>query len=137
MKILKNLAFVFSIAFALTLAFGALQVSAETAGAVTTTLDGSSFSADLLNPDDRPQEALTSPFRQAVIGIMNYILTFLGLAAVAGIVYGGINLVTSQGDEEALGKAKTIIIYSAIGVVIVLLSFAIVRVIVDVKTAIA
>ena len=137
MKIAKGISLILSLAFAVALSFGALQVAAETADVAVTAVDGSAFSADLLNPDDRPQEALTSPFRQAVIGIINYVLTFLGLAAVAFIVYAGILMVMDQGSEENVGKAKNIIIYAGIGIIVVMLSFAIVRVFVDVKTAVA
>lgn len=58
--------------------------------------------------------------------ILNYALGFLGLIAVAFIIYGGILLVTSAGSDDAMGKAKKILTYAAIGIVIIMLSYTIV-----------
>jgi len=62
----------------------------------------------------------------AVQTIINYALGFLGLVAVAFIIYGGVLLVTSGGNDEAMGKAKKILMYAVIGIVIIMLSYTIV-----------
>lgn len=136
MNLSRILGTIFAFAFVLALGIGAVQAAGDAATAVSSGVSaGSAFSADILDPSDRPNEALTSPFRQAMIGIINYILTFLGLVAVGFIVYAGVLMVTDS--EKGLDKAKKIITGAAIGIVLVMLSFAIVRVIVDVKTSIA
>lgn len=61
-----------------------------------------------------------------VTTLINYFLGFLGLVAVAFIIYGGVLMVTSAGEEEGVGKAKKIITYAAIGIVIIMLSYTIV-----------
>jgi len=61
-----------------------------------------------------------------ITDLINYFLGFLGLVAVAFIIYGGVLMVTSAGEEEGVGKAKKIITYAAIGIVIILLSYTIV-----------
>lgn len=69
-------------------------------------------------------------FRGTVVSYLNYFLGFLGLLAVVMIVYAGILLVTAQGEEEQVGKGKKIIMWAAIGLIVIMLSFAIVRVVV-------
>ena len=93
--------------------------------------------AALLFDEDRPTDAVVSPFRDAVVGFINYFLGFLGLVAVAFVVYAGVLMVTSQGEDENTGKAKKILLYAGAGIVIVLLSFAIVRLIVGAGDAVA
>jgi Type IV secretion system pilin len=61
-----------------------------------------------------------------IVTLINYLLGFLGIVAVAFIIYGGVLLVTSAGNEEAVGKAKKIVTYAAIGFVIIALSYTIV-----------
>lgn len=63
---------------------------------------------------------------QNVTTILNYALGFLGLVAVGFIIYGGVLMVTSAGNEEGVGKAKKIITYAAIGIVLIMLSYTIV-----------
>lgn len=134
MKFLK--AATLSLAFMLMGSFVVLpSVSAETAD-ITPTLSseisGSDFAADAtgaISEADRVDIAITSDFRTAVVGIVNYILTFLGLIAVGFVIYAGIILVTSAGEEDKLEEAKRIIMYATIGIVIILLSYSIVNVI--------
>lgn len=64
--------------------------------------------------------------RTLVLRIVNFFLGFLGLLAVLMIIYGGVLVVTSAGDPEKAGKGKKILLYAAIGILIILLSFAIV-----------
>lgn len=100
-------------------------------------LSPESFKAALLDAGDRPQDAVSSEFRPALVGIINYFLGFLGLVAVAFVVYAGVLMVTSQGEDEGTGKAKKILLWSAIGIIIVFLSYAIVNLIVGAGQAVA
>lgn len=63
---------------------------------------------------------------QNVTTLLNYFLGFLGIVAVAFIIYGGVLLITSSGEEEAMTKAKKIITYATIGFVVIALSYTIV-----------
>jgi hypothetical protein len=62
----------------------------------------------------------------SVITIINWGLSFVGLIAVIFLIYGGFTYITSSGDDQATSKAKNIILYSVIGIVVILLSFVIV-----------
>lgn len=69
--------------------------------------------------------------RSYIISIVNFVLGFLGLAAVIVIVYAGILYVTSAGNDDNLGKAKNAIKYAVIGILIIAGSYAMVNTIVN------
>jgi hypothetical protein len=52
-----------------------------------------------------------------------------GVAAVLFIIIGGIQILTAYGNDEAIGKAKKTIEYAIIGLLIAILSYAIVSII--------
>ena len=64
---------------------------------------------------------------QNITTIINYFLGILGLIAVVFLIYAGVLMVTAGGNEEQVKKAKKIITYAVIGIVIILLSFTIVQ----------
>jgi len=86
--------------------------------------------AALIDPNDQPTDVMSGDFRTNVISIINYILGFLGLITVAFIIYAGFLMVTAGGEDESLSKGKKIITWAGIGIIIILLSYAIVNVIV-------
>lgn len=59
--------------------------------------------------------------------ILNFFLGFLGFVMVVMIIYGGVLYVTSAGNEENVGKAKKILLYCAIGTLLIFISFAFVN----------
>lgn len=64
---------------------------------------------------------------ESVINVLNGIIAALGLLASIFIVVGGINYMTSAGDAAKLKKAKDTILYALIGMVICVLTFALVN----------
>ena len=58
--------------------------------------------------------------------ILQTVFGIIGVVAVIVIIVGGIMYTTSQGDSTKLSTAKNTILYAAIGLIISLLSFAIV-----------
>lgn len=86
----------------------------------------------ILGPGDNPEviggaTGGETSLRGLVLTIVNYFLGFLGLLAVIMIIYGGVSYVTSAGNDEAVGKAKKVIMYALIGIIVILLSFVLVR----------
>ena len=75
-----------------------------------------------------------SSLRSIIVKVINYFLGFLGLIAVIMIIYGGFTYVTAAGKQEAVDSAKKTILYAIVGIVIILLSFAIVNTVVGVAT---
>lgn len=70
------------------------------------------------------------PFGQNILklGIEILFISAFVLALVF-LVWGGIGWITSQGNKESLQKARQTLIYSIFGLVIILLSFLLVRII--------
>ncbi|MFA5070511.1 MAG: Ig-like domain-containing protein [Patescibacteria group bacterium] len=67
----------------------------------------------------------TVNLKTLVINIIRWFLGIISLVAVAYLIYGGILWLTSAGNEEKIKKAKKTILNAIIGVIIVLLSWAI------------
>jgi hypothetical protein len=60
-----------------------------------------------------------SGIREAILNILFRVLSFVGLIAVVVIVIAGIMLVISGGDEQQKDKAKKIIIYTIVGMLVI------------------
>ena len=73
--------------------------------------------------DNTDPNALTTN----VAGIINGVIGALGIVAVIVIIMGGVSYMTSAGDASKVKKAKDTILYGVIGLIIVMLSFAIVN----------
>ena len=56
---------------------------------------------------------------------LNAVYVVIGIVAVIMIIIGGVNYATSQGDPTKIKKAKDTILYGIVGLVIVLMAFAI------------
>lgn len=69
----------------------------------------------------------TKTLKTQVLDLINYFLTFLGIVAVAGVIYSGGLMVTAMGDGDQFEKGKKGIGYMVIGVLVILLSYAIVN----------
>ena len=63
-------------------------------------------------------------FGATVIAMVNYFIGFLGFLATLTLVYAGVLWVVSAGNEELTTKAKKIITYAALGLVVVILSYS-------------
>ena len=61
----------------------------------------------------------------SITTIINSIVVSLGIVAVIIIIIGGITYMTSQGDASKVKKGKDTILYGVIGLIIVVLPFAI------------
>jgi hypothetical protein len=91
-----------------------------------------SFATSLISPDDNIGAVAGATggegsLKDLVQVILNYFLAFLGFVATIMVIYGGILYVTSAGNEESVGKAKNILMYAVTGIVIILISFALIN----------
>ncbi len=73
------------------------------------------------------QNSAQSDPRDMAVDIVKYLMTFLGIIAVAVILYGGFIWMTASGNDDRVDKAKKLIIAGAIGLIIILAAFAIVQ----------
>ena len=79
------------------------------------------------------EQGLCTPgLRQLFLNIVNWFLLFLGLVATGFLIYGGFLYVTSAGNDENINKAKKIIIYAAIGILVIVLAAVLVNALVDI-----
>lgn len=61
------------------------------------------------------------------VRIINFIIGFLGLAAVVIILIGGFKWMTSMGNQDTVKKAKNLIIAGVIGLIIILAAWGLTR----------
>ena len=67
-----------------------------------------------------------APKLPAVVGkIINIFLSILGILFVVLLVYGGYLWMTSYGDEKKVTKAKSLITDATIGLIIILIAYAV------------
>ena len=64
-----------------------------------------------------------------ILSIINIFLAVAGLTAVLFLIIGGVRYIVAAGNEEQVESAKKTITHAIIGLVIITLSFVIVRVI--------
>jgi len=69
--------------------------------------------------------------RSMILKMVNWVLLFLGLMATGFLIYGGFLYITSAGNDENINKAKKLILYAAVGVVVILLASILVNALVD------
>lgn len=73
----------------------------------------------------------STPLPQLIIQIVNFALILVGVLALGMIVYGGFLYITAGGDEKQVGKAKTILVYAIIGIIVIGVAAALVNFVID------
>src|SRR3989344_3937439 len=68
-------------------------------------------------------------FRGLILKFITLALSIAGILAIAFIIYGGLQYITSAGNEEQAESGKKTLLNAIIGVVIIVLSYAIVAII--------
>ncbi len=74
-----------------------------------------------------PGTAEPSALLASIVYTVDFFLAWVTLAAVAVVIYAGIRMVLSMGNEEQMTKAKELIIRALIGLAIIIVSFALVH----------
>jgi len=89
-------------------------------------------------PDTSATPKLSNPLGsdietpQALIGqIINSVLGVVGSLALLMFVYGGITWMTSSGNQEKVKKGRDVIVWAAIGLVIVFSAYGLTRVLIE------
>lgn len=78
---------------------------------------------DLINPKaaSTPDSLFT-----VVENIFSWFLLLIAILSVVAIIYAGITYITSAGNEEQATRAKSIITYAIIGIIVTILAYAII-----------
>ncbi len=88
-------------------------------------LNDAADAANLLGKDKEYKDASSTTLVQNKVGyFLNIIISFVGMLFFLLMLYGGFLFMTSAGDTGTLKKAKGYMIYSAIGVIVIVLSYA-------------
>jgi amino acid transporter len=66
-----------------------------------------------------------------IIKMIDFLLGFAALIAVLFIIYAGILYVTSSGNQDRVKNAKNALTYSIIGLVVIILSYFLVQLIIN------
>lgn len=84
--------------------------------------------------DDVPDVAGRGPtdLKEGITNVIQKVLDFMTLIAVVMIVVAGIRYIISQGEEGEKDKAKKMIIYVIIGLIIILIARAVVTFVIGV-----
>jgi hypothetical protein len=64
-----------------------------------------------------------------ILRVINIALALAGLIAVLFLIIGGFRYITAGGNEDSAGSAKKIILNAVIGIIVIILSFVVVRVV--------
>lgn len=79
----------------------------------------------------RPSNVPTE-FDQAVMNLTNWLLGFISLVAVLVVIWGGVQYLTSAGNEDMAKTGKETIKYGLMGIMIAGLAYALIATIVTV-----
>lgn len=74
----------------------------------------------------------TTDVQELLNNVIDAILGIVGVVAVAMIVYGGVQIMISGGDSKKLEDAKKTITSAIIGLIIALLSYAIINYVLEI-----
>ena len=66
-----------------------------------------------------------TPVAEIVVNVITWMMSIIGVIAVAFIIYGGIMYATSAGNEQQIERAKKILLYAIIGLVIAIMALVI------------
>ena len=70
-------------------------------------------------------------FQEYIVGITNFILSFVVVIAVTMLIYGGYLWIVDQGDDQMTEKGKKIIAGSVIGILIIISAYTIVNTVIN------
>lgn len=83
--------------------------------------------ADPLNANSTICKSKDDDVKGVIGAVVNALLFLLGIAAVIVIILGGITYTVSAGNEASIKRAKDMILYAVIGLVIAFSAYAIVN----------
>lgn len=84
--------------------------------------------AQLIDPgevDNLPNSAPGTDGTDIFLGGLNLVYYVSGVVAVIVIIIGGLLYISSYGDQNKITRAKQLVMYSVIGLIIVALAFTI------------
>ena len=71
-------------------------------------------------------------FGQSIVNLTNWVLGFVTMIAVLALIWGGMNYLTSAGNEETAKSGKQTIKYALLGLIVAGVAYALVNVVVSI-----
>ncbi len=93
------------------------------------------LTALLIVPPVYAQSADVAKVQTFIQNVIQVLVTLAGLLAVGFFVWGGVGYITSSGNPESLERSKRTIVFSAVGLTIVLAAFVLSNIITQLATA--
>lgn len=62
-----------------------------------------------------------------LVNVINVLLVWAGVVAILFVIFGGFRYMVSMGNAESIDKARQTVLYAILGLIIVFLSYLIVR----------
>ena len=99
--------------------------------AVDSPKDSSAASKIAAGADNTGIKGGSTDLTGMIQAVINTMLFLIGIAAVIAIIISGFMYITSAGDPGKIKKAKDTLLYAVIGIVVAILSYAIVKWVID------
>ena len=80
-----------------------------------------------LDPGTAPGGLSNTELMPMISKISSTILALVGIIAVLFLIIGGFQFITASGNPDQTGRAKSMILYAIIGLIIAILSWAVVQ----------
>lgn len=90
---------------------------------IRTLIESVKAASDFKTPDTLTPSSKT--LNDVVVLILKEMIYFAGVLAFVSLLIGGIQFITASGNSDQAAKGKKTIIYSAIGILIVVMSYSI------------
>jgi len=120
MKQLKKIAFVAALA--------ALSVPALASAAVNDMKFGEyNSSGDTYGSKTTPAGMTENSIGEILVNVMNWLMAILGIGAIISFVIAGILYLVAGGDEAKTEKAKMMMVYAIVAIVVALVGYVIVN----------
>ena len=109
-----------------------IKALAYSVSAAALTVPAAAFGAGFATPDTGTGNLKDTPVGDVLTTILNWLLSIVGIGGVIGFVVAGIMYLTAAGDEKKIGTAKTVMLYSIVGVVVAVIGLIAVAAIADI-----
>ena len=130
-QLLKNISSKSVLAVALMMGFVAMPLAAPVSAvdSASCTMNSISGGANCAKGDDQTDALFgdTGIFKT----ITNTLLFIVGAIAVIMLIIGGVRYTISGGDSKQVESAKNTIMYAIIGIIVVILAYAVVNFVID------
>jgi len=84
--------------------------------------------------DSVPSDVPRGEIGDTIVRVVQYVLGLVGVILFVMIIYGGILYMTAAGNEEQAKKAKSVLTYAIIGIVIIAFAFIIAEFVINALT---